>query len=486
MKIKHLALISACLTSFGLRAQSPIAVDIKQFYAPSTGNYIEVISSIEPAFFQLNTKKDSGHYAQVQQLLILKAGEKIVDFRKKNIKSPYYTDSLILPFVTIERLTAPAGDYTLEYEISDLLDNTAKPMTAVFKVKLDNRENKKALSNIELVEKTSSTISNPQFAKSGYEIFPYVSTYYPDNFEKLAFYAEIYFDEKACANEERFVLTQYIANFEDNQKIEGYAKLSKINAKPVHPILNSFDIKNLPTGNYNLVLEIRNKSNDLVATESIFIQRLNQTKALSNEILNETTIEGTFVENINNLDSLNEFVGCIRPIASNSESDMANMQLINGSPLSKKQFIYLFWKSKDPTNPEGAWLKYKQEVKMVNMLFATRIKRGFETERGRIYLKYGKPNQITDRPNEPSAYPYQIWQYYKVGKFNNKFFLFYMPDLVSNDYEVLNSDIPGEYRNPRWEATLFSRNSANPNVDFNNNGTNHYGGNVNELLKNPR
>jgi GWxTD domain-containing protein len=235
-----------------------------------------------------------------------------------------------------------------------------------------------------------------------------------------------------------------------------------------------------------LVLEVRNKTNEIIAIESIFIQRLNQTKAISNEVLNETTIEGTFVENINNLDSLNEFVGCVRPIASNSESDMANMQMINGTPLSKKQFIYLFWKSKNTTNPEGAWLEYKREVKEANRLFATRIKRGFETERGRIYLKYGKPNQVTDRPNEPSAFPYQIWQYYKVGKFNNKFFLFYMPDLVSNDYEVLNSDIPGEFRNPRWEATLFSRNTPNPNIDSNKNSTNHYGGNVNELIRNPR
>ena len=83
MKINYLILFLCVFCSNALSAQSPIAVDIKQFYAPTTGNYIEIISSIEPAFFQLNTKKDSGHYAQVQQLVILKAGEKIIDFRKK-------------------------------------------------------------------------------------------------------------------------------------------------------------------------------------------------------------------------------------------------------------------------------------------------------------------------------------------------------------------------------------------------------------------
>lgn len=487
MKISYLIAILFFLFSKNISAQSPIAVDIKQFYAPATGNYIEINSSIEPAFFQLNTHKDSGHYVQIQQLMILKAGEKIVDFRKKNIKSPYFSDSLLLPITTIERIAATAGEYTLEYECSDLLDKDAKPLKAVFQIKLENRADKKMFSNIELVEKISSTITNPLFSKSGHEVWPYVSTYYPADIDKLAFYAEIYFDETSITNEEKFALTQYLTNYDDNQKIEGFAKLSKVSAKQVHPVLNSFDIKNLPTGNYNLVLELRNKTNDIIATESIFIQRLNVTKALSDNIINETTIEGTFVENINNLDSLDEFVGCIKPIASNPESDMANQQLTNGTPLSKKQFIYLFWKTKDPLNPEAAWMNYKQEVKVVNKIFGTRIKRGWETDRGRVYLKYGKPNQITDRANEPSAYPYQIWQYYKVGKYNNKFFLFYMPDLVSNDYEVLNSDIPGEFKNPRWEATLYKRNTNSPNLDTQNpNNTNYYGGNVNELLKNPR
>lgn len=487
MKINYLILILGLSFSNLLSAQSPIAVDIKQFYAPVTGNYIEIISSIEPAFFQLNTKKDSGHYAQVQQLIILKAGEKIIDFRKKNIKSPYFTDSLILPFTTIERIKAEPGIYTLEYECTDLLDKDAKPLKAVFNVALTNRHDKEIFSNIELVEKIGSTINSPQFAKSGHEVWPYVSTYFPKDIEKLAFYAEIYFDEKSVAEEEKFVLTQFITDYNDNQKIDGYSKMNKVTAVAVHPIINSFDIKNLPSGNYNLVLELRNKTNNLVATESIFIQRLNQTKALTNENLNEITVEGTFVAEINNLDSLNEFVGCVKPIASNPESDMANLQITNGTPITKKQFILLFWKSKDPLNPEGAWLKYKNEVKIADQIFGTRIKKGYETERGRVYLKYGKPNQITDRQNEPSAYPYQIWQYYNVGKYNNVFFLFYMPDLVSNDYEILNSDIPGEYKNPRWEAILFSRNTANPNIDFpNKNSNNHYGGNVNELLKNPR
>jgi GWxTD domain-containing protein len=487
MRISLLILTFHLVTFSVSRGQTPVSVDIKQFYAPGNGNYLEIISSIDPMSFFLNSAKDTGAYCQVQQLIILKAGERIVDYRKKNIKSPYYSDTTIAPFVTIERISAPAGEYMLEYECFDLLNSYAQPLKATFKIKLEDRENKNRFSHIELVEKISSTINAPQFAKSGYEMWPYVSTFYPEYTEKIAFYDELYFEKDAIKNEDKFLLNQFIEYYDNNQKLSDYAKMTKVTAKEVYPIIGSFDIKNLPTGNYNLVMELRNKLNEVVTSEKIYFQRVNETEALSDKVLNETTIENTWVAGINNIDTLDQMVGCVKPISTNGEIDMVNSQLKTGNILSKKQFIYLFWKAKDPANPEAAWLKYKQDVKKVQVFFGTRIKKGYETERGRIYLKYGPPNQITDRPNEPAAYPYQIWQYYHVGKYNNKFFLFYMPDLVSNDYDVLNSDIPGEYRNPRWEAVLYSRTNQNPNVDFpNQNNGSHFGGNVDELLKNPR
>lgn len=487
MKIRYLILFSFLLVRQILFAQSPVNLVVKQFYAPGTGNYIELYSEIDPGYFQINKIKDSGNFCHVQELVLLKQGDKILDYRKNNIRSPFYTDSVIVPFIQMKRIPTATGKYTLEYEISDLLNKDANPIKANIVVDVADRGFNTTVSQVEFVEKISTTIVNKEFEKSGHEIWPYVSDYFPEYIEKLAYYAEIYFEKTSIESQEKFVLTQYISSFETNEKIDGFSKLSKITASPVLPVLNSMDIKNLPTGNYNLVIEIRNKSNELIANEISFFQRLNTMNSYSKESLNETSINGTFVFDINNTDTLNDFLACIVPIALNTEADIARLQIKNGDPLSKKQFFYLFWKSRDATNPEAAWLNYKKEVNKADALFSTRIKRGYETDRGRVFLKYGPPNHITDRPNEPSAYPYQIWQYYKLGKFNNKIFMFYMPDLVSNDYEVLHSDVPGEYRNPRWEAMLYSRDTPNTNIDFpNQNNTNHFGGNVNELIKNPR
>lgn len=468
-------------------AQTSVSIDNKQFYAPQTGNYLEFYSSIDPVGFKLEFVKDSGLICKVNELILVRQGEKIIDFRKKIITSPYFSDSSIYSFNSVERFKLNPGKYVVEYECSDALQTNGQPLRTELLIEVFNRENKTCISQIELIEKASATVKHPELTKSGYEIHPYVSSFYPEEIEKLAYYAELYFTEDDVKDGQKFILTQFLTNFDTDEKIEGFAKMSKITAQVVSPILNTFDIKNLPTGNYNLVIELRNRNNEVVVAEKIFIQRLNFTSALSDQAISQTTVEGTFVDQINSNDSLNMFISSVRPIATNGESDMAVSQMKTGNVMSKKQYFLLFWRSRDPKNPEGAWLKYKAEVKKVDKMFSTKIKRGHETDRGRIYLKYGAPNQVTDRPNEPSAYPYQIWQYYRLGKFNNKFFLFYMPDLVSNDYEILNSDVPGEFRNPKWEAVLYSRDTQNPNIDFpTKNNTNHYGGNVNELLRNPR
>ena len=93
-------------------------------------------------------------------------------------------------------------------------------------------------------------------------------------------------------------------------------------------------------------------------------------------------------------------------------------------------------------------------------------------------MKYGAPDQFIDRPNEPSAYPYQIWHYYRIGQRSNVRYVFYNPDLVTNDYPLLHSDMQGEIQNYRWQNDLHKRDANSLNVD-DPGGSVHYGGNAN-------
>ncbi|MBK7096695.1 MAG: GWxTD domain-containing protein [Saprospiraceae bacterium] len=95
----------------------------------------------------------------------------------------------------------------------------------------------------------------------------------------------------------------------------------------------------------------------------------------------------------------------------------------------------------------------------VDKTYRSQVGYGFETDRGYIYLKYGMPTDLVTRESEPTAPPYEIWFYDHIdqGKQKNVRFIFYIPSLAHNDYELLHSTCIGEKNNPKWFYDLYSK-----------------------------
>ena len=130
-----------------------------------------------------------------------------------------------------------------------------------------------------------------------------------------------------------------------------------------------------------------------------------------------------------------------------------------------RKYIQLYWAKTAPHNTYDEWMKYKQQVQAVERLYANNFQEGFETDRGRVYLQYGSPTEIITQEFSSSEYPYEIWRYNKIGKFSNKRFVFYNPDLVNRAYRLLHSNMIGELKNPAWQSDLVRRNTMKGNID---------------------
>jgi GWxTD domain-containing protein len=151
-----------------------------------------------------------------------------------------------------------------------------------------------------------------------------------------------------------------------------------------------------------------------------------------------------------------------------------------------QQFFYDFWVKRSPINPEKAWQDYRAEVIKVNREFSNQVKKGYATERGRVYLKYGPPNTISKSYNEPSAYPYEVWHYYKLDNQSNRKFVFYNPDLISNDFALLHSDAQGEPFNNQWQMLLYKRDTPSRSFDQEQRNVDSFGNKAGENFANPR
>jgi len=381
----------------------------------------------------------------------------------------------------LQRFSVSKGNYTLYIEINDINNvSNIERHQQEFSIGYSKLP---CFSDIEFLDSYWKADQENELTKSGYQMIPLVTNYFGPEFDKLAYYFEIYNSNSDTS--EKLLLKQSI-KIKSTQKIAGqYNKIKKIPNRSIFPIINSFDLNNLPTGNYELCIELIDKDNSPLFKSIVDFQRTNLNNSMRLDRLNAVLINETFVSKISS-DSIAEFINCLSPIASRMESNIIDKKAQNISDTLRRQFLYSFWYNRNPENPELAWEKYKSEVSKTDQLFATKVRRGYQTDMGRIFLKYGAPNTITDRPNEPSAYPYQIWHFYKIGKFNNKRFIFYKPDLGSNEYVTLHSTLQGEYFNRNWKTDLHRRNTPGRSVDNTQNPNDgQWGSNSNTFFTNP-
>lgn len=408
-------------------------------------------------------KKDNGKFqATVNVLMTFKQTAVIKAFKKYELNSPEIDDTTknTFEFLDEQRFLVPNGSYDFELQISDK-NNPGKPNPFAQAVTVDFPAEKPSFSGIQLVDSYSKSESQKTITKSGYDLVPYVYNYYPPKDNRMIFYCELYNMDKILAPGQKFILSYFIESFENQMKFNEFARVKTEVAKPVNVILSEFNIENLPSGNYNLVVEARDQKNLVIASQTLFIKRSNPNAKPSFEEMFTSSSAHTFVEKMTRLDTLKEFISCTFPISSGLERSYMRNALKSTDVQRLQDYFYNFWERREKENPEHAWLLYKEQVKKVQYNFGTKIKKGYQTDRGRVYLEYGPPNTRSTQYAEPNTYPYEIWQYYTLKQTQrNKKFVFYSPDMATSDFFLLHSDAIGEYNNPSWRIDLTSRSYA--------------------------
>jgi len=250
--------------------------------------------------------------------------------------------------------------------------------------------------------------------------------------------------------------------------------------------MKELDIRELPSGNYFLIIEIRDENNEVVTSNKLFFQRSNPSIQFNTEDLAAVDTEGSFAERIDNIDTLRQYIHCLLPIGTEVDRVFIAKQMNDADLGTLQQYFLNFWYGRDNIQPEAAWNHYYQQVRKVNYIYNTPNLQGYETDRGRVFLKYGPPNIVSESYNEPAAYPYEIWQYYTLGEAQrNKKFVFYTIDIVTNDFQLVHSDAIGETANYRWQVEIHKRTFDPYSLDAEQ-YPDAFGSNVNKYWENPR
>ncbi|SPE38313.1 conserved exported hypothetical protein [Candidatus Sulfopaludibacter sp. SbA3] len=117
----------------------------------------------------------------------------------------------------------------------------------------------------------------------------------------------------------------------------------------------------------------------------------------------------------------------------------------------REQFIENFWLRRDPT-PDTIENEFKEEhyrrIAYANEHYASGIP-GWKTDRGRIYITYGPPDEIEDhssggfyeRPpeeggGETSTFPFQQWRYRYIDGIGNNIIIEFVDPTMSGEFRM--------------------------------------------------
>ena len=412
----------------------------------------------------------------------------ICNFSKVAVDSPVVTDTSNLDgaFINQQRFSLPNGEYKMEISIRDM--NSIRSISyETVTVNLDYPEEIPAISDILLFDASNKVDEPSACTKSGYDFLPRVYPFYGQTEDKMKFYVELYNSDKLY-NEGKYLVNYYLETVESSNQMQSYTFSKRFDVSNVNILLNTIDIKDLPSGNYYLVVEMRDRSNTLICSNSCFFQRSNPSVGFDIEDLAGVNIANTFVSQITEIDSLRRYIRYLDPICSELERDYSISLVKTDDMKTMQQFLFNFWSSRSPMNPKQGFEDYLAAVNRVNMSFKTSSYPGYRTDRGYVFLKYGQPDKIMQEPNEPGAYPYEIWHYYEVANQRNKRFVFMSKDSASNDYQLIHSDMVGEINNPRWQLEIYSR-IYGPGYDQGVDQTEYekgWGSHAGDLYNNPR
>lgn len=451
-------------------------LDSKQFFAPGVGNYLEVYMQFVGQSVHYKGK-DSGLEGEIAVRLSVSKGDSIVAMDAYRLTTPFMKDSIVEDFYDVKRFVLAPGKYSLFVELMDL-NSTQTPLSATLPIVIEEMNEGIAFSDIEIAELAYKGDENSPFYKSGLCIIPRLATFYPTELTTIPVYFELY--NTNTLEDSVFALKQVIRN-EQGIELPDYTVYTRHSTTNVLPIMRKVDISLLPSGKYTLKFTLLTRSMLELSEQSYEFDRSND---LDLSFQTETIVlDPNFQASITQ-DSVAYYLESLIPIARSSEIKNIINTLKSKDPEKQRKHIQAFWALTAPGNSYDAWIKYKHQVQLVERVYSNNFQEGFETDRGRVYLQYGAPTNIVQKETSPTEYPYEIWQYNKIGSFSNKRFVFYNPDLVNNAYRLLHSDMIGELKNPGWPQTLAKRNTSGGNVDDPNLFMqDKYGDNANDLFR---
>jgi len=340
------------------------------------------------------------------------------------------------------------GSYKLKIMGSDFNDSTNQDVYEE-EININNYTNKSLrVSDIELSTRIQKAKDDKSiFYKNTLEVVPNPSNLFGMNLYDLYYYFELYYLSKENISDE-FYLSYSIINL-NNEKVISFVKKIKRTSESKADF-GKIKIDSLKRGSYTFSISLTDsvKNVNITREKKFFIfnnidnilTTNRQDDFLKSEYatMDEKVMDKEF--------ELSQYI----------MSDQDNKKFDNLKSLDdKRKFMYTFWKTRN-ANPNSPILdrkiEYFKRVNEANKTYKEAYNEGWKTDRGRIFIIYGKPDDIERFPFEADKKSYEIWKYNSVEGGGECVFIERQPS--TGVYWLVHSTFRNELKNEQWEIEL--------------------------------
>ncbi len=340
-----------------------------------------------------------------------------------------------------------SGSYSFKIKANDFNDPVDSSVVEDFVSLRRFPQDAVTLSCIQVANKIQKSMDRGSvFYKNTLEIVPNPDRLFGSNIPSLFYYFEIYNLKKDYITDEYFVISE-ITDL-NNNKLKSQVKKSLLKSESKVEY-GFFDVSDLPTNSYNINIRIVDKNNKDVAgnLKRFFVYNWDSSKISFEKYKDSYLLAEYSNYTEEQLDQEFAYAGYI---ATQSEKD--KYKKINDLE-GKRKLIYEFWKSRDP-NPSTPLNEFKadymERIAQANSSFKFEFTEGWKTDRGRVFITYGSPDEIERYPFEADRRAYEIWSYYSLE--GGSVFVFVDMSNASGDYWLVHSTARNELRDDNWEV----------------------------------
>ena len=315
---------------------------------------------------------------------------------------------------------------------------------------------KPVLSDVELASSIRQGTKGGLFYKNTLDVIPNVGGVYTED-QKVYFYSEAY-NLLGGGDTSDYYLRSNVYDAVGKEIMSRERPKKRVSESTV--IVDQFAVKSMRTGTYTLVLSLLDSGRTARSSSGRKFFVYNPTLGVDSSLLaSSTSLPMPQYMSMDESELDREFDWTRYTAIDDEKSQYGKLGKTKDAKTpadvkaivdAKRKFLSDFWRHREP----GLREEYLARVAYANVNYRVLSRDGFRTDRGRVHIMYGMPDDFERHPNETETRPYEIWSYNNIQ--GGVIFVFVLRN-TAGDYELVHSTHRNELHDENWDRTGITR-----------------------------